>query len=180
MADNLTATLLTVSVTAFGWYATYAYAKRAEDRTRRLEIQLKYQARQIEELYGPLLSLIQQIFNVWQVREVVLDGGRYSEGDRQRIRNFFWERHFSPLHKEIGDLLRTRLYLLEGNRLPKSFSEYLQHATQEACQHQIWGELNIDTSHVRGRPWPGDFDREVRQTLDRLMDAYKTGLAGLS
>jgi len=179
MADGLTPTLITVSATAVGWYVTFAYTKRKEDRTRRLEIQIKYRAQQIEELYGPLLSLIEQIFNVWRVREKVLEGG-YSPEHKQRIRQFFWQRYFMPLHKEIGDLLRTRLYLLEGNRLPESFSNYLVHSTQESSQHLLWDELKIDTSHVKGSPWPGQFHDDVRETLDRLMDEHKSGIAKLS
>jgi hypothetical protein len=180
MSDGLTPTLITVSVTAVGWYATYAYAKRAENRTRRAEIQLKYRAQQIEELYGPLLSLIEQVFNVWEVRETILKGGNYSDAVQKSIGEFFWQRYFSPLHKEIGELLRTRLYLLENSHLPKSFGEYLQHATQEACQHQLWDELKIDTSHVPGRKWPRQFDQDVKKTLDSLMEQYKSGLARLS
>jgi hypothetical protein len=172
--------LITVSATAVGWYVTYAYTKHKEDRTRRLEIQLKYRAQQIEQLYGPLLSLIEQIFNVWRVRENVLEPGRYSPEDEHRIRHFFWQRYFMPLHKEIGDLLRTRLYLLEGNRLPASFSEYLVHSTQEASQHLLWDELKVDTSRVKGSPWPDQFDDDVKEALDRLMDEHKSGVAKLS
>jgi hypothetical protein len=180
MVGSLTPTLIAVFVTALGWYATYAYAKKKENWTRRLEIQLKYRAQQMEELYGPLLSLIEQIFNVWGVRKNLLEAGGYSQDDQQRIRQFFWERYFMPLHKEIGDLLRTRLYLLEGNRLPDSFSKYLEHATQEACQHLLWDELRLDTSRVPGRPWPGQFHDDVKQALDRIMDEHKSGMAKLS
>jgi phosphoglycolate phosphatase-like HAD superfamily hydrolase len=180
MADSLTPTLITVSVTALGWYATYAYTKHKEDRTRRLEIQLKYRAQQIEVLYGPLLSLIEQIFNVWQVRKNVLGQGGYSPDDQQRIQQFFWQRYFMPLHKEIGDLLRTRLYLLEGNRLPDSFSKYLEHSTQEASQHLLWDELRVNTSRVVGTPWPERFYDDVKEALGRLMDEHKSGVAKLS
>jgi hypothetical protein len=62
--------ILAAIVSILGWYVAYAYAKRREDRTRCLEIQLKYRQQQIQELYGPLLSLIEQIFNVWQVRHI--------------------------------------------------------------------------------------------------------------
>jgi len=171
--------LITGAITAFGWYATYAYAKMREDRTRRLDLLLKLRARQIEELYGPLFSLIEQIFNVWQVRETVLRGTAYSAEDQRRIREFFWQHYFTPLHQEIGALLRTKLYLLEGGLLPGSFTEYLEHATQEACQHRIWSELNIDTSQVPGRRWPQAFDKDVKAALDRLMVEYQSGLAKL-
>lgn len=137
--------IITGAVTAFGWYATYAYAKIREDRTRRLDLRLKFRARQIEELYGPLYSLIQQIFNVWGVRQNVLKGKSYSSDDARKIGEFFWQRYFTPLHQEIASLLRTKLYLLEGGRLPDSFREYLEHATQEACQHHLWQEMGIDS-----------------------------------
>jgi len=171
--------LITGAVTALGWYATYAYAKLREDRTRRLDLLLKLRARQIEELYGPLLSLIEQIFNVWQVRENVLRGTAFSAEDQRRIQEFFWQHYFPPLHQEIGVLLRTKLYLLEGGRLPDSFTEYLEHATQEACQHRLWSELGIDTSKVPGRGWPERFHSDVKTSLDRLMAEHQSGLARL-
>jgi hypothetical protein len=87
----------------------------------------------------------------------------------------FWQHYFSPLHQEIGGILRTKLYLLEGGRLPESFTEYLEHATQEACQHRLWSELSIDTSGVRGRRWPKAFDRDVKTALDRLMVSINRG-----
>jgi hypothetical protein len=169
-------------VTIVGWYATYAYAKRREDRTRRLEIQLKYRQRQIEELYGPLLSLVEQIFNVWQVRRNILTapGNSLSSKQVQIVREFFWERYFAPLHSEIAALLKTKLYLLEGGLMPDSFARYLEHATQEACQHRLWNEHQIDTKHVPGRPWPEGFYEDVKDTLGRLMERHQTGVEELS
>src|SRR5207253_6791715 len=118
------AALIVAAVTMAGWYVTYFYTKRREDETRRAEIRLKYRQRQIEELYGPLLSLIEQIFNVWQVRENIITGDEVSEEHRDEIRIFFWQIYFSPLHQEIGLLLKTKLYLLEGGHMPKSFANY--------------------------------------------------------
>ncbi len=176
---DLTPVLVTGTVTVIGWYATYVYAKSREDRTRRLDIALKLRARQIEELYGPLLSLIEQIFIVWQVRENVFKAGHYSSDDEHRIKEFFWKEYFTPLHEQIGALVRTKLYLLEDAQVPKSFEEYLEHATQEACQHRLWSELSIDTSHVKGRRWPSKFHEDVKGALDRLMCEYQTGVARL-
>ena len=170
---------ITGAVTVFGWYATYLFAKYREDRTRRVDLLLKFRAQQIEQLYGPLLSLINQIFNVWDVQESILKGVSNSEEDAQRIKEFLWQHYFTPLHQEIGALLRTKLYLLEGGRLPKSFTEYLEHATQEGVQHQLWTELRIDTSNVKGREWPDAFSTAVKRTLDHLMEEYQSGLARL-
>jgi hypothetical protein len=168
--------LIAAAVTILGWYVTYAYAKRREDQTRRTELRLKYRQRQIEELYGPLLSLIEQIFNVWQVRQNIVNpkDSHRSGADETRIREFIWREYFSPLHHEIGTLLRTKLYLLENGRMPESFSRYLEHATQEECQHRLWSELHIETDG--GTPWPQGFYEEVKDTLERLTNDYQGGL----
>jgi hypothetical protein len=145
-----------------------------------MEIQLKYRQRQIEELYGPLASLIEQIFNVWEVRENILTGNvGYSEEQRDQIQQFVWKNYFHPLHQEIGTLLRTKLYLLEQGRTPKSLAEYLQHATQEELQHRLWDDLQLHTSPATSREFPKDFYNDIKGTLDRLMSHYQAGLADL-
>jgi hypothetical protein len=171
--------LITALVTIASGYATYVYAKWREDRTRRIEIRLQYRQRQIEELYGPLLSLVEQIFNVWQVRQNILESprARYSTDQQTQIREFIWREYFSPLHQEIGTLLRTKLYLLEGGHLPDSFARDLEHATQEACQHRLWSELKLET--VGGKSWPPGFYDEIKGTLERLMKEHQSGLENL-
>ena len=114
----LSGTIFTAAVTVLGSYAAYTYSKEKEDQARRLEIRLKYRAQQIAELYGPLVSLIEQIFNVWTVRENILKHTAYTEADNARVREFVWRRYFRPLHGEIATLLRTKLYLLEDSGLP--------------------------------------------------------------
>jgi len=170
---------ITAVVTIVGWYVTYAYAKRREDRTRRLDLLLKLRAQQIEELYGPLRSLIDQIFNVWGVRENILRGIDLPPEDDSRVREFFFQNYFTPLHQEIASLLRTKLYLLEGGQLPGSFAAYLEHSTQEACQHRLASELGVDTSGVSDRAWPDDFYGEVTASLERLIAEHQSGLARL-
>jgi hypothetical protein len=173
------AALVAAVVTVVGWYVTYAYARRRDDQTRRIEIRLKYRQRQIEELYGPLLSLIEQIFNVWQVRTSILDAkdGRLSPEQQERVSEFIWKEYFSPLHQEIATILRTKLYLLEGGRMPPTFARYLEHATREACQHRLWSELQIETSG--GTPWPQGFYEDVKNTLDELLREHQGGLQSL-
>jgi hypothetical protein len=171
--------LISGGITIAGWYATYAYTKRREDRTRRLDIALKLKARQIEELYGPLMSLVEQVFMVWRVRQRLIKEGGYTDDQRQRIREFFWKEYFTPLHDQISALLRTKAYLLEGGKMPDSFTRYIEHATQEACQHRLWGELSIDTSAVKGRKWPNEFDDDVKASFTRLMSEYQSGVERL-
>jgi hypothetical protein len=177
----LISALIAATVTIIGWFSTYWIAKRREDNTRRLEILLKYRQRQIEELYGPLVSLIDQIFNVWEVRENILgpSPGRYSNEDQQRIRQFFWNEYFHPLHQEIRNLLRTKLYLLEGGHIPDTFLQYLQHSTQEESQHRLWDELQIDTKNTPRKEFPRGFYENIKGVLLQLMAEHQTGLCDL-
>ena len=99
-------------------------------QTRRIELRLKYRQRQIEELYGPLLSLIEHIFNVWEVRQSILTStDSLDEANREKVYEFVWKEYFLPLHHEIRHLLRSKLYLLEGDLMPETFSWSLQHST---------------------------------------------------
>ena len=171
----LSGTIFTATVTVLGWYAAYTYAKQKEDQARRFEIRLKYRAQQIAELYGPLVSLIEQIFNVWTVRENILKHTAYTEANNTRVREFVWRRYFRPLHGEIATLLRTKLYLLEDSELPDSFRKYLEHSTQEECQHLLWSDLSLDTSEVPPKPWPSEFYENVKSRLTALMEEHRSG-----
>src|SRR5262249_31680045 len=99
--------------------------------------------------------------------------------DDSRVREFFFQNYFTPLHQEIAILLRTKLYLLEGGQLPDSFAAYLEHSTQEACQHRLASELDVDTSGVSDRPWPDDFYGGATAPLARPIAGHQPGLARL-
>jgi hypothetical protein len=120
--------------------------------------------------------LIEQVFSVWRVRQNILENSDHAGEKSEAVRVLIWKKYFAPLHMEIAGLLRTKLYLLEGSSLPESFSEYLEHARQEECQHLLWDDLQIDTSRVPERPWPNSFYPEVKNTLQRLMDDRQKGL----
>lgn len=165
----------TAIVTIVGWSVSHVLANRREHRTRRLEAALDYAERQIEELYGPLLSLIEQIFTVWTVRERVLfpDGrvGIEAPGDaeRQRLIKFFQEAYFFPLHEKIRDILSSKLHLVDGQTVPPSFYAYLEHATQQLVQHRLFQEFRLSTLQVPGVPWPQNFYHDVKDSLEEIM-----------
>jgi len=179
MSDPLIGAMITAAVAVIGWCVTYFYAKRLEDRRRRLEIRLHHRSQQIEELYGPLLSLIEQIFKGWEVREEILEHCECSAEEKAAIKELIWRRYFSPLHTKIAGLLRTKLYLLEGITLPESFSSYLAHARHEDFRHLLRNELQVDTSGIPERPWPATFHPDVKATLKKLMEERDRGLAQL-
>jgi len=167
------AALLAAAVAVVGWPVTYLYAKRKDDQTRRTEAKLKHLERQIDELYGPLEALIQQVFAVWRVREGLLSPDSHLTADqKEAARTLIWQDFFFPIHQQIQTLLRTKLHLVEG-KVPSSFEAYRQHAVQEAAQHSLWDKLQIDTTGTAERKeWPDQFPIDVFRTLRRLREHY--------
>jgi hypothetical protein len=160
--------------------ATVEDVKRAaEDNARRLSNSAAYVERQIEEFYGPLYNVVQQVIIANHVQHRIIHGESSSPTQLPRakepeVRRFFQERYFFPLHAQINNILRSKLYLIEGTRMPESFYLYLQHALQEEAQANLWYEHNIDTRFLPGEPYPNDFQRDVRRHLDVLMDRYES------
>lgn len=158
---------ITAVLTVIGWNVSHYLARRREDRTRRIESTIDKLERQIEELYGPLLSLVEQIFNVWRVRRRILED--IDEAQRGKIDTFVWKEYFLPLHMEIRELLKTRLYLVERKDVRACISDYLEHSTQELFQKRLYDELGIDTSHIKGKSWP----QELYPFLSKAAESIK-------
>jgi hypothetical protein len=173
MDTTILATLITAFVTIAGWILTNYILRKKEDRTKRLQIRLDHTQMQIEELYGPLYSLINQVFIYWDVKER-LSISHIDDIEKEKIESLFREKYFSKIHQEIKTLLKTKFHLIEGVEFPKSYWDYLQHSTQEVVQIDIWRELEISTSGLAGYPWPDDFNDDVKKQLDKLMKRYES------
>jgi len=150
-------------VTIVGWNVSHYLAKRREDRTRRIESAVNRLERQIEELYGPLLSLIEQIFNVWRVRKKIFDS--VDNESQEKIDEFVWNEYFLPLHVEIRDLLKVKFYLVDDREVASNIKEYLEHSTQELFQTRIGKELHISTAQIEGKRWPRNFHSSVEKAI---------------
>ena len=169
-------TALTVAV------VTDAFTRLRESKIRRQTTALQYRERQLGEFYGPLISLIEQIQSVYQIKTDLLKAGanRPSPEQREKIDDYFWRTHFNPLHVAIRGLFRSKLYLLEDGKKPESFVKYFQHSVQEEAQKEIARDLHIDTSFLEGVEYPRDLDTTVQKTLDGLMADYRRDLKSLN
>lgn len=88
------------------------------------------------------------------------------------MNTYFQDVYFTPLHKEFNNILKTKLYLIEGSELPDSFYKYLRHSIQENVQFNLWNNYNIDTSGVKGIPYPNDLYPDIKTGLDNAMKKY--------
>lgn len=178
MDSTMLATLITAFVTIAGWILSNYLIRKREDRTKRLQIKLDYTRSQIEELYGPLYSQINQLFKYWEVQERIIEP--QDDSTKNQLEIYFREKYFTKIHLEMKELLMVKFHLIEEveyppgvfQDIPKSFWDYLQLSTQVSAQVDIWNELHISTSYVNGLPWPEKFTEDVKSQLDSLKRRY--------
>jgi hypothetical protein len=160
--------------------------RASEDRTRKLQGLMRHYERQIEEFYGPLFNMVNQIFVANHVQYELLSARASKTGDKrineenaEKVRDYFHTTYFAPFHDDIRSILRTKLYLVEGSHMPESFYLYLKHAAQERDQRLLWKTHKIDSSSVEGEPWPNEFYNDIKAGLDNAMKNFERCLEGL-
>jgi len=163
-----------------GFLVNHFLALWRETNLRRRVETARYLERQIGELYGPLLGLIEHSEMVYEILRKKLghaatpkiDFTKLDERDGQ-VWRFFQEQFFLPINSSIRELIRSKTHLLEGGTMPKSFSTFFVHEAHYSCLHPLWKELKISSLEVRGVSWPEEFGPEVRTTLRRLTQRHQ-------
>ena len=151
-----------------------------EVNVRRRAETAHYLERQIGELYGPLLGMIEHSEMIYEILRKKLaqqaapkiDFTKLNEQDGQ-VWRFFQERFFLPMNAEIRDLIRSKTHLLERGLMPESFLQFFVHEAHYACLHPLWKEHGISSLEVRGVSWPESFRRDVGNTLAQLTQRHQ-------
>jgi hypothetical protein len=170
---SLVGVCLTGVLTACGWFVTKRIDVRAQTKLKQAEFRRAHVQRQIEEFYGPLYSLVWQIFATNDLKYAMLRHPEMDEDKKSQIEDYFATKYFLPLHDRAKDILEKKLYLVEGTKMPESFQAYLRTALQETVQRDLWSSKNLDTSFIKGKPWPSRFYDDISSSLTRLMEAYE-------
>jgi hypothetical protein len=157
------------AVAFVGWFITNKLTQHREEEARRQQAALKHLERQIEELYGPLLGLIQQSNAVF---EVAVQRRDLKDSESERAWNYFIEKYFLPLNAQMATLLSTKVHLSNAESWPASYLEFFSHQAQFESLHKIWAEQHIDSHTIKGAGWPQQFSEDVRQTLYELRERY--------
>jgi hypothetical protein len=95
------------------------------------------------------------------------------------VEQYYQNTYFISIHDEIRQIIKTKLYLIEGSEMPDSFYAYLKHALQERDQRELFQHCNIDTSFLSGAPWPDHFHDDIKNGFDAAMKRYEQCLEGL-
>jgi len=157
----------------------------AADRERRLKSLMQHYERQVEEFYGPLFNTVHQVFAANRIQRDILNakdasGAQCLSADAAEVvKDYYQKTYFYPLHDDIIKIIRSKLYLVEGSEIPRSFYEYLAHAAQERDQRTLWKEHRIDTAFLPGQPWPQGFYPDIRKGFEEAMRNYEHCLQGL-
>ena len=157
--------IISVCVTAMGWGVVYYLARIREDRSRQIEHQLERCDRQIEEFYGPLYNLMQQIENTFYVNDEILKMSGLSPEERAKEEEYIREHFFFPLHDEAVKVLRTRMHLVP--EVPSSLWKYLKHVTQERIKHELVVRADVPARINYWEPYSQDLPGDLKEELDR-------------
>lgn len=154
-------------------------AAQRELEMLREQTSLKHLQRQIEELYSPLLGLIQygSVVNQVEFAKLRQDDDGYEASE---IRRYFVEVYYLPLNTQMTGLIRTKIYLLDGEHLPESFQQFLKHAAQFECLHKLWTEMRVQSDDIQGIEYPKSFKQDVERTLDNLRAKYNRRIGPLN
>jgi hypothetical protein len=176
---TVVAAVLTGSVTAAGWFVSKLLDVRSQTRLKRADFRRAYIQKQIEELYGPLYSLVSQIITLNNLKHDMFQIYGAGTSERIEIDRYFAEEYFLPIHGRVKSILETKLFLVDGTAMPESFYSYLKHSLQETVQHDLWFKKGVDTKAIRGLPYPNEFQKTIRESLLKLLAEYETNVQQL-
>jgi hypothetical protein len=183
---TLIGALVVAAVTVIGWFATDWFRKRREEEVRRWESSRDHLHRQIEELYGPLLGLIQKrgaLLEVAQARlpdamreDESFDRSKFRNREDSEVYNYLVEKYLLPMQAEIASLLQTKAHLHASDDPSTSYGPFLKYQVQYDVLHKLWRETGIESTSlpgVHGVLWPKTFEHDVNVVLQRVNDEYR-------
>jgi hypothetical protein len=171
MPVPLIAALIAALVTIAGWAVSNFLTGKREDQSRKSQAALRHLERQIEELYGPLEGLLTYAGVVYQLEQTRKKLRPANEADKDELAiQYFIENHYIPINQQIITLLRTKAYLMVGDRTPESFVGFMQHAASLEGFHNLWRKTGLKSFFMPPpeKNWPDIFHKEVSETLSNL------------
>jgi hypothetical protein len=183
LETSVVVALIAAAVTAAGWLVNHILADRRAGERQQTEACLQYVERQLEQLYGPLVSLIYErrrtfidLCDTLGRNQVFVEGQPLTEDELEAW--LFWsEESFLPTNERIKQLLMSKTHLIEGEGFPQSYVALLDHCNSWNIRHKRWKEQGVEYSWHSKINWPLAFQQEVIETFQRLKARY-TALLG--
>ena len=96
----------------------------------------------------------------------------------ETISKITYKDYFLPLHREIGEILKHKIHLLEGNIIPESVTAYFDHFTSENIYWRLTEETKIKTS-VKVTDFPSEFYDDIKANLNSVIERYESAVQEL-
>ncbi|MFT3813121.1 MAG: hypothetical protein QM740_07045 [Acidovorax sp.] len=166
--------LIGAAVAAISWFVNHRLTSQREEKRRRIESQLKFIERQIEELYGPLAASLYEGRRTYQDlldslgRTYVFPAEEDLPADELRTWLFWAETEFLPRNEHIKTLLKTKAHLIYGGEFPASYVDFLDHCNSWAVNHRRWKDEQVKYSWHSKIDWPETFENQAIETFQFL------------
>jgi hypothetical protein len=176
MDTTILLAILAAAVTAIGWMINYILSGRDERRKEQLDASHAFLQSQLEELYGPLALFIQDsrrshrdLLATLGREQIFVPGQELTDAERKAW--IFWiENDIFPRNDKISALLRGQTHLIEGDHVPQSYLDFLDHHTSWKLSHMRWKQENVDYPLRSRVDYPGDFQQQVLDTFEKLKE----------
>jgi len=132
---------------------------------------LRHLQRQIEELYGPLLGLIQDgrvVYEVAMNRLKRADGTmdfRTLSDEEMKLWLFFNNTYLLPTNRKMAKLLREKAFLLDSLEPPRSVTHFCTHAIQYELVNTVWQSTGVDATFIDHIHFPKELNTTSRLHL---------------
>lgn len=140
-----------------------------DERGERAQLRAQRLQDQIQQLYGPLFSVIDQLDTCDRIEPRIFHDNPLSDEQRETARRFMCYEFYLPLHKQIREIVQSKLYLIDGLAVPQSFRDYMDHSMQYEIQMRLWFEKGVASDKTPGTPYPFAFNDDIEFGLDNIM-----------
>lgn len=178
MEPAITVAVIAAAASVIGWIVNYVFSSRSERRRAHVSARLAHREDQLKSLYGPLAFLIYEGRRTWgdllaklgRVHIFTVDDLSASE---LKLWLFWVDHDFMPRNNSIELLLASNTHLIEGDALPSSYIEFLDHHNSWQIEHTRWKEEGVEYAWHSKTDWPNAFEDEVIATFQHLMKEHK-------
>jgi hypothetical protein len=135
--------------------------------------ELRHVGRQLDELYGPMLLLVEESrVAVDDVLQKLGRPGIFPLDPEKKEEKDFWifraENDFMPRNERMCKIVRKRGHWAEGTELPPSFAALLEHQDSWRLLHARWKKEGVAYSWGSRTPFPRPLLAEMRRAFKSL------------
>lgn len=174
------------AVAAIGWFVVHRLEARRADDERRAKAELAFVERQIEELYGPLVSILHEGRRNFKDllislgRNYVFSGTSPLPPEELKTWLYWSETEFLPRNEKIRKLLHAKAHLIPGAEFPSSYVDFFEHASSWSTNHRRWKQEGVEYIWRSRVAWPEAFEKDVFAAFRDLKQRHDTLLGRIS